>query len=162
MSKLSLFIYIVSVLVTIGIFYLINFLTETVTVGESNNMGNGNPGLFPLIYLTPFLIISIIGTFKLIYVFVERRIRTIQPLLIMLFSLIGSIIIYFLTYREARQMRTLFFNNNDSVTRINEIPLLNSYSNNIFFNGWTLLALLFTVTFIACLIALIRQKDKSF
>ena len=162
MSKLSLFIYIVSVLVTVSIFYLINFLTETVVVGESNNMGNGNPGLFPLIYLTPFLIISIIGTFKLIYVFIERRIRTIQPLLIMLFSLIGSIIIYFLTYREARQMRTLFFNNNDSVTRINEIPLLNSYSNNIFFNGWTLLALLFTVTFIACLIALIRQKDKSF
>ncbi len=41
--------------------------------------------------------------------------------------------------KEAQALRLFIFQNNHSVTEIAEIPLLNTFSNAIFFNGWTLL-----------------------
>ncbi|WP_313150206.1 hypothetical protein [Lysinibacillus capsici] len=160
MNKLSLFFYSLNVIVTSIAFYVINFLTEPVLIGSSeNNISNGNPGLFPLVFLMPFLIVSIIGTFKIAYSFAKRTYKTMQYKIIIIFSFLLSSIIYFFTFKEARKFRLLVFENNDSVTKITQIPLLNTYSNNIFFNGWTLLALLFTTVFIAYCFALVKQRD---
>ncbi|MEC1180597.1 hypothetical protein P9B03_19220 [Metasolibacillus meyeri] len=162
-SKLSLFFYSLSVVVTIIICYLINYLTEPVLAENSkSNISNGNPGLFPLIFLTPFLLILIVGTFKVTYTFAKRTLQTIQFKIIIVFSLIVSSIIYFFTFKEAQKLRLLIFDNNDSVTKIDEIPLLNIYSNSTFFNGWTLIALLFTIIFIAHCSVLMKQKIRKY
>jgi len=147
-------------MITAVLFYVINFLTEPISIGSSNsNISNGNPGLFPLIFLTPFLIVTIIGTFQLAYHLAKRTFKTIQYKIIMIASFLFSSSIYIFTYIEAKEFRLVVFENNDSVNRVAEIPLLNTYSNNIFFNGWTLLALLLTVVCFAYFYTLVKQMD---
>ena len=133
MTKLSYFFYSLSIMITAVLFYVINFLTEPISIGSSNsNISNGNPGLFPLIFLTPFLIVTIIGTFQLAYHLAKRTFKTIQYKIIMIASFLFSSSIYIFTYIEAKEFRLVVFENNDSVNRVAEIPLLNTYSNNIF------------------------------
>lgn len=161
MSKLLWLFYSLSVIVTVIIFYFINYFTEPILIGNTDNsISNGNPGLFPLVFLSPFLIVSIFGTFKLAYFFAERSINTMQFKIVMIFSFIFSIIVYFLTFKDARELRLVVFDNNDSVTEIAEIPLLNTYSNSIFFNGWTLLALGSTIFLIVYFLTLVKKRIR--
>ncbi|GLC87128.1 hypothetical protein [Lysinibacillus piscis] len=133
MSKLSIFLYSISIVVIVIIFCLINYFTAPLLVGKSNNISNGNPGLFPLVFLAPFLIIFMIGTFKVAYMAAKSTLQTRPFKIVMILSLLISGSIYFFTFKEARELRLLIFKHNNSVTEIHEITLLNIYSNSIFF-----------------------------
>ncbi|MEK5233756.1 hypothetical protein MHB42_18840 [Lysinibacillus sp. FSL K6-0232] len=158
MNKLLVVFYFISIIITAIIFALINVLTGPVLL-ERSSISNGNPGLFPLIFLTPFLIISIIGTFKLAIMLARKMFKTVQFYLMMICLLVFSSVIYWLTFKEAQALRLFIFQHNHSVTEIAEIPLLNTYSNAIFFNGWTLLALLFTASGIAYIWTFIQHRQ---
>ncbi|WP_152928062.1 hypothetical protein [Lysinibacillus macroides] len=82
--------------------------------------------------------------------------KTKQFYLMMIFSSM----IYWLMLQEAQVLRLFIFQNNHSVTEIAEIPLLHAFSNAIFFNGWTLLALLFTASGIAYIWRFIRYRVR--
>jgi len=162
MSKLSLFFYVLSLIITAIIFSFVHFLTEPIIIGSSkNSISNGNPGLFPLLFITPFFIVSIIGTFKIAYVAAKRTFKTVSFKIMMLFSFIFPSVMVLLTIKKAKEVRLIIFHHNDSVTDLAEIALLNTFSNHIFFNGWTLLALLLTIVWIAYLCVFMKPQDES-
>jgi hypothetical protein len=158
MSKLSWLYYATSLIITAIIFSLIHVFTEPIVIGSSNGISNGNPGLFPLVFFTPFFIVSIMGTYKLANRLALKTMKTMPFYSMIVLSFLFPSIVYSLTLKKAQELRVFVFEHNQLVTEIAEIPLLNTYSNSIFFTGWTFLALHFTVIWIAYVLAFLKHK----
>ncbi|TKC13860.1 hypothetical protein FA727_22995 [Robertmurraya kyonggiensis] len=59
--------YSISILISGLLFYVSNHMTQTLNINSEFGIvgGNGNPGLFPWIFLFPFFLFFVYGTIKL-------------------------------------------------------------------------------------------------
>lgn len=158
MNKLFLFLYCISTFATIGLFYFINLLTEPFNPESIlQGGGNGNPGLFPIIFLFPFLLYFIYGTTKIVYQFLlKNNIKLLYTITIG--SFIGVVSILYLTLAEAYDFKKYISNSHPSYALDSQIPLLNTYSNNLFFNTNTFIMLVLICTFIAGIFSIKRIR----
>lgn len=144
MNKILLFLYVVSTVMVMLGFYAINFLTETVKEDGSGG-GNGNPGLFPIIFVMPFFFYFLYGTvelsMRLAVTFRNRRTLFVS----MAISVVAAISIAIYTYLKAEAVRTEILQKRADLETASDFSLLNTFSNSIFFNPLT-----FTLVVLIC------------
>lgn len=141
MNRLLGFMYLGSVLIVMLGFYGMNFFTETIVDGGTGG-GNGNPALFILVFLMPFLFYFLYGTIEL-SMWLVKTFKEKSPLRISLMLSGGiafSIIVY--TFFKAQALRYEITEKLENFDEISQIGLLNTFSNAVFFNPLTFILLL--------------------
>ncbi|MGD6966930.1 hypothetical protein ACQCVP_10900 [Rossellomorea vietnamensis] len=138
-------IYFISVLATIMMYILGNNLAEPLlTESGLSGGGNGNPGLFPFVVLSPFLLIFIYGTYWLFNKGIDNvTVKSKWGLTII--SCAVFTLIFAFTLNKAEALRYLIVNQNPSFENVSQVDLINTYSNSIFFNFYTFVALLLII-----------------
>ena len=159
MNKILLFLYVVSTgMVMLG-FYAINFLTET--IGENGSGGgNGNPGLFPVVFVMPFFFYFLYGTIELSMRLAESYKKNSTLYLSLAISVLTVISIAAYTFLKAEALRTEIFEKKDYLESASQFPLLNTFSNSIFFNPLTFLLVLLGCYIIGAFWSLRRARRK--
>ncbi|MGF2616978.1 hypothetical protein FZC84_03895 [Rossellomorea vietnamensis] len=160
MRVIYLGIYFISVLATIMMFILGNILTEPlVTESGLGGGGNGNPGLFPFVVLFPFLLIFFYGT----YWFFKKLIASLTTKAVKNLTIISSAVIGLIlavSIKKAAELRLLIVEQNPSFENVAQVDLINTYSNSIFFNFYTFLALLLLILSLACIRTLLMRRNS--
>ncbi|MGM0846069.1 MAG: hypothetical protein ACQEUT_13920 [Bacillota bacterium] len=158
MRLVYLGIYFISVLATIIMFILGHILTEPlVTESGMSGGGNGNPGLFPLMVLLPFFLIFIYGTYWFFNKWIENvTLKTKWGLTII--SCAVFTLIFADTLNKADALRYLIVKQNPSFENVSQVDLINTYSNSIFFNFYTFMALLLIILVAAGIRALLVRR----
>ncbi len=109
--------------------------------------GNGNPGLFPWIFLFPFFVFFVYGTYKY-SMLILTQLGKAEKLMITARSIVLSFIILLNLYNQAPELRKRIVEHSPSYTKESELSLLNFWSNSIFFNFFTfVLIILLTLVF---------------
>lgn len=147
MRKIFLFIFAFSTVASIVMFASINHFTEKLHGSLSGGGGNGNPGLFPILFLYPFFFFFLYGMVKIAYNFLYSKFETRLFKYVMLLSFLLVSIISAMTINKANSLRTSIMKINQSFSDSAPIPLLNTFSNNIFFNAFT-----FTLVVLVCIL----------
>ncbi|WP_422124464.1 hypothetical protein DHX103_06505 [Planococcus sp. X10-3] len=160
MNKILLVLYVVSTgMVMLG-FYAINFFTEP--VGEDGaGGGNGNPGLFPVVFIMPFFFYFLYGTVEISMRLAEsyRKKRTLFVSLVL--SVLATISIAIYTFLKAEALRTDILQKRDDLETASEFPLLNTFSNSIFFNPLTFVLVVLVCYMIGALWSVSRARHKE-
>ncbi|HWI46741.1 MAG TPA: hypothetical protein VNU45_00785 [Rummeliibacillus sp.] len=144
-------IYFISFLMSGLLFYLCNDMTQTLNINSEFGVvgGNGNPGLFPWIFLFPFFGFFVYGTFKY-SMFTLTKLAKAKKIMIIAGASVLSFIILINVYNQASELRKKIVEVSPSYTKESELSLLNFWSNSIFFNFTTfLLVVLLTILFSA-------------
>ena len=141
MRKLLLFMYIVSLLIVIIGFYGMNFFTETIVKG-ANGGGNGNPALFIPVFLMPFFFYFVYGTTELSMQLIEKYKKSSTLILSIILSVIAIMGIVIYTVEKSRKIREMIVQKQSNFESISQISLLNTFSNDIFFNALTFVMVL--------------------
>jgi hypothetical protein len=131
-------IYIISTFLTIFLFMLINILTESLETKKmlGVTLGNGNPNLFPILFLPPFLLLFLYGTIRYSYRFIFSKFGRNTIIYTIGISLIISGFIIYLAIKEAINIRSMLIEQYPNLSDSN-VALLNSYTNSAFFNLYT-------------------------
>lgn len=158
MKYFYIFLYIVSAVISISIFLLTNITTERL---NGSGGGNGNPGLMFILFLYPFLLIFIFWTVLLLRKWMIQQLNTKKLSIITLFSFVLALLILILTFYEAITFREEIVRVSPSFDDINQVSLLNTFSNSIFFNQYTFLMLLLLCLSIAGFSVFIVGKKKE-
>ena len=141
--------YIISFLMSCLLFYLCNYMTQTLNSNSQFGVisGNGNPGLFPWIFLFPFFVFFVYGTYKY-SILILTQLAKAKKLMIIASSIVLSFIILLNLYNQASALRKRIVELSPSYTKESELSLLNFWSNSIFFNFFTfVLVILLTIVF---------------
>ncbi|MGE7625456.1 hypothetical protein ACQKMD_21395 [Viridibacillus sp. NPDC096237] len=154
MNYLYRFIYIISVLITIGAFTFANLSAVSPTQYAG---GNGNIGLFPFFFLFPFIITFIAMSISYIheYMYCKLQKRTIR--MTIAGSLLGMILIISITLIRSIQLKSLLAEVNPQYREETKIPLLSIYSNAVFFNFFTFVLVLLICFFVG---GMMSYKDR--
>lgn len=160
MKSIYLVLYIFSTVATILMFVLVNRLTEPLISGGSGG-GNGNPGLFPIIFLFPFGLVFIYGTYSLLKKWISNNFSTIAIKGATIASFIGVCLILWRVLGQALKLRYAIVEKNPSFDQVSDISLLNTYSNSIFFNEYTFLMLILAVLFVAGVRSLLANRKMN-
>ncbi|PSL40962.1 hypothetical protein B0H99_10394 [Planomicrobium soli] len=156
MKKFFLFLYLCSFLLTGSVFILSNAMTSEVTPDSIS--GNGNPFLFPLMILHPFILFFLYGTteYSMRYL-LKWSSKVIRICAFLAFCLVS--LIFVVTFNAVKSMQAKIIKINDSIDGPNQIGYLNIYTNSLFFNGYTFLMVLLICFLIGCIWALITKKE---
>jgi len=159
MKKMYLFLYSVSLIGTIVFFYYTNLFTEAVNIedGIAGGGGNGNPGLFLIVFLWPFIMVFTMLTIDLIYCWLATRLNQNLLFCLLIISMISIMIIGFTTVQQANELREIIVEFNPSFDDVTQMSLLNTFSNSIFFNGLTFVMLLLICFFLGLLLVLYKR-----
>ncbi|TYS19038.1 hypothetical protein FZC78_06005 [Rossellomorea vietnamensis] len=150
-------IYFISVLATIMMYILGNNLTEPLLTESGLGGGNGNPGLFPFVVLSPFLLIFIYGSYWLFNKLIASvTTKSVKNLTIISCAVIGLILA--VSIKKAAELRLLIVEQNPSFENVSQVDLINTYSNSIFFNFYTFVALLLIILAAAGIRALLVRR----
>ncbi|PPA71894.1 hypothetical protein C4B60_00500 [Jeotgalibacillus proteolyticus] len=140
-------------------FILVNVLSEPlVTESGLTSGGNGNPGLFPVVFLYPFLIFFIYGTTVILKNWISYKFITKNLYYLSVVSFFGVLISSISVYYRASKFRYFIVHKNSSFTDVSQISLLNTFSNSIFFNFFTFLLVIILSLFIASTWVLLKTK----
>ncbi|WP_431028125.1 hypothetical protein [Lysinibacillus sp. LZ02] len=136
---------IIAGLITAFAFFFTNLLT--VSFDPANDMlggGNGNPGLFFVV--APFLII-LYFYFSMLFVFEQfhQRFTFKQQKWLKYSYLFVFLILTLYTFYRATMHRNYINANHPYM----EVGLLSQFSNHLFFNVWTFIALLCLIAFLS-------------
>lgn len=157
MKKFFLFLYLCSFLLTGLVFILSNAMTSEVTADSRS--GNGNPFLFPLMFLHPFILFFLYGTTEYSMRFLLKwSVKRIQLCAFLAFSLVSLISV--LTFNAVMTMQAKIITINNSIDGPDQIGYLNIYTNSLFFNGYTFLMVLLFCFLIGCTWALIKKRGS--
>lgn len=161
MKKSFLALYIVCTLASIAMFILCNILTEPLqTESELGGGGNGNPGLFPIIFFLPFFLFFLYGTTEILMRWIHKKYSLRIIILFTLLSMFGVVTIASLTLIEANEFRSFIVEVNPSFEDESQVTLLNTFSNSIFFNQYTFLMLIFACLFLGGVWALLKKRTE--
>ncbi|AQU80846.1 hypothetical protein [Planococcus faecalis] len=136
MRKLLFFLYIVSLLAVLIGFYGMNVFTESIEE-DGTGGGNGNPALFILVFLMPFLFYFLYGTTELSMRFVERYKKRRTLVISLVFSVVATISIGVYTFLKAQALRNEIIQRLENFDDVSQISLWNAFSNSVFFNPLT-------------------------
>lgn len=153
-------LYILCAAISISIFVLTNITTEPLNTGG----GNGNPGLLFILILYPFLLSFVYWTVLLLYKWMKIHLNTNNITILTIFSSLLALFILFSTIIKAINFREEIVRVSPSYNNVNEVSLLNTFSNSIFFNYYTFLMLLLlclTIAGFSVLISLQKKKSKE-
>ncbi|MFD1032608.1 hypothetical protein [Metaplanococcus flavidus] len=160
MNKILIFLYVISTVMVMLGFYAINFLTEPLGA-DGYAGGNGNPGLFPVVFVMPFFFYFLYGTVELSMRLAERYREKRILFVSVAISVLTAISIAVYTYLEADAVRTEILLKRDDLKTASEIPLLNPFSNSIFFNPLTFVLVVLVCYVIGALWSVSRARRKQ-
>lgn len=155
------YVYIICTVLSMYLFYLCNNFTEQLVIKDdlAGGGGNGNPGLFPWLFLLPFFLGFLLGTFIYLLKWI-RRLKKKSIYYILFSSLVLSSIIVIITYKNANNLRERIIEVHPSFTNAKQIDLLNTFSNDIFFNPYTFILVILMVLFLSSIfIAIKKSRD---
>ncbi|AQQ51848.1 hypothetical protein [Planococcus lenghuensis] len=162
MKKLFFFGYLISAGLTVLLFYSINGLTEPLGSADGTwGGGNGNPGIFPLVFLWPFLCLFLYGTTAYSMRLMKRawpaaKIRVSAAV----FALLAiGIAVY--QVAAAQAVRKELIRLHPSFNEDHLPSLLNTYTNSIFFNLLTFIMIVLFCLLAGCLWALVRMQEPG-
>lgn len=134
-------------LISLGI-SLIGFLVieHFFTIQPEGVSGNGNLGAVGITLVLPFLLLSLLTTFRYFLVLSQNMKDTINKIIFIIssFILIGVFVYFSIDYKNTI-LASLGGPVSDPNSTIYGFPLLNQYTNHIFFNFYTF-ALVHTVS----------------
>ncbi len=160
MNKIWIALYGFSAVLTIAAFYGVNYFTEPVN-NDDYRGGNGNPALFFPVVLMPFLFCFIYGTVELSMRVAENWLSCKKTWIGIGLSLLYTVVISIWTFRAATEFRIYIVDTKDAYDDPAQFPLLNVFSNDLFFNLYTFL-LVVGICFIAgASWSLKRSKDTE-
>ncbi|WP_144510084.1 hypothetical protein [Bacillus sp. FJAT-22090] len=149
------FVYIVCAFVTVGAFAFANLSTKP---PAEYSGGNGNIGLLPLLFLFPLIIIFIALTISFTHEYMYRKLKKKTVVTIAGVSLLSIAAITSTTMVRAYHLKSLLTKVSPNYQGDSKVPLLNINSNDVFFNFFTFILLLFFSLLVGGLLAL---KDKK-
>lgn len=141
MNKLLFFFYVISVLVTILVFYAMNYFTTPVTPSEGGG-GGGNPPTIIFVFTLPFIILFLYGTIELFMRLTQERLSNKVIIISSVFSLLVTGTIAISTVRKADALRNRIVDVKENFNDPSHFSLLNTFSNDMFFNPLTFLMVL--------------------
>ena len=160
MNKILLLLYVISTGVVMLGFYTINFFTET--LGEDGSGGgNGNPGLFPVVFVMPFFFYFLYGTAELSMRLAEKYTKRSTLFVSLAISVTAAISIVIYTFWKAEALRAEIFEKKDYLESASELPLLNTFSNSIFFNSLTFILVVLVCYIIGALWSVSRGRRRK-
>ena len=134
MNKILLLLYFVSVLAVMLGFYGMNFLT---TALKENSTRGSNPAMIIPVFVLPFFFYFLYGTVELSMRFAERSKNKKMLLGSLVLSAAAAISIIAYTVAKAQFLQNEIVQKLDYIGNTSQIPLINLYSNSIFFNPLT-------------------------
>lgn len=158
MKKLTFFMYMLSFFITALFFVFMNAATQEVSA--SSRSGNGNPFLFPLVFIHPFILFFLYGTIdysgKWVMKGQKKRIK------LGAFLAIGTAaLIFIFTILRIGKKREEIARINDTFTDASQVSALNIYTNDLFFNGYTFIGVVLLCFFISSIQGLVLKKRKE-
>lgn len=145
MNKILLFLYFVSVLAVMLGFYEMNFFTTDL---QEDSTGGSNPAMIIPVFLLPFFFYFLYGTTEFSMRLAESYKKRGMLISSLVFSAAAAITILVYTFARAQAMRNEIVQKLDHIENASQMPLLNLYSNSIFFNPLT-----FILVLLVCYIA---------
>lgn len=145
MNRILLFLYFVSVLVVMLGFYGMNLFTSVL---EGDDTGGSNPAMIIPVFILPFFFYFLYGSAELFMRLAERYKNRNMLIGSLVLSAAVAISIGAYTFVKARALRDEIVQKLDHIENASQIPLLNLYSNSIFFNPLT-----FVLVILLCYIA---------
>lgn len=136
MNKILMALYGVSAILTLTVFYWLNYLTAPVA-NDDYRGGNGNPALFFPVVLMPFIFYFLYGTIELSMRLAEKWLSRKKTIFVISLSLIYVVGTALWTIRAADRFRTYIVDTKDAYSDPTEFALLNVFSNHLFFNPLT-------------------------
>ena len=126
-------------LISLGISLFVFLMIEHFfTIQPEGTSGSGNLGAVGIALVLPFLILSLFTTFRYLSTFVNQtkdplnRVFTIISMIVLL-----NIFIYFAYSYQQDVFESLGGSTSNPNSQIYQYPLLNQYTNHIFFNFYT-------------------------
>ncbi|MEK4230269.1 nucleoside-diphosphate sugar epimerase [Solibacillus sp. FSL H8-0538] len=138
-----------------GVMIIENFFT----LSPEGQPGAGNLGAIGLALVMPFLLLSILTTYRF-FLQVSRRSTDRMMGTIMLFfgfALIGVLVYYAIDYKN-EAFAALGGNTNNPESTIYGYPLLNQYTNHIFINFYTFAVVHTTFALIGAIVGIFKPK----
>lgn len=126
--------------------------------------GNGNPGLFFILMLYPFLLIFVYWTVLLLYKWMNIHLNTNKITILTTFSSVLTLFILISTINKAINFREEIVRASPTFNNINEVSLFNTFSNSIFFNCYTFLMLLLlclSIAGFAVVFSRLKKKNRE-
>ncbi|MFC3210688.1 hypothetical protein [Planomicrobium okeanokoites] len=159
MNKLLFFFYVLAVLVTILVFYVMNYFTAPITPSEGGG-GGGNPPIIILVFTLPFIMFFVYGTIELFMRFTLKRLSKKVTIISIILSLLLAGAIVVLTIIKADALRNRIVDVKENFNDPSVFPLLNTFSNDIFFNPLTFLMVLLLCYVFGAIWGINRKKKN--
>lgn len=157
MAKLIMVLYALSAIITILAFYSMNFLSQPVN-NDDYWGGNGNPALFIPVVAMPFTFIFLYGTIEFSMRAIGKRHNPQWVFLGILISTTYILAVSIITYKKADEFRTYIIDKKDAYSHPEEFALFNVFSNHIFFNPFTFIALVAFCFLLGAVWSLIKDR----
>ena len=158
MNRILLFFYFVSVLVVMVGFYGMNSFTAIL---EGDDTGGSNPAMVIPVFILPFFFYFLYGTTELSMRFAERYKNRNVRLGSVVISAATAFGIAVYTFARAQALRNEIVQKLDHIGSASQIPLLNLYSNSIFFNPMTFILIILLCYMAGVLWSFSRKRRKS-
>ncbi|MBB4826412.1 magnesium-transporting ATPase (P-type) [Sporosarcina luteola] len=144
---------IISGLITIGVFKLVNHLTAVFDPSRDlYGGGNGNPALFFLMVGGLFMSYFAFTVVLMFYSYHANKNRKEKLLLLSIYSVIA---IFIFSKMSAKAIKLKNYINENHPYK--EVGLFNQFSNNIYFNVWTFIG---SIAVLAIVSFLIPHKNR--
>ncbi len=158
MNRILLFFYFVSVLVVMVGFYGMNSFTAIL---EGNDTGGSNPAMVIPVFILPFFFYFLYGTTELSMRFAERYKNRNVRLGSVVISAATAFGIAVYTFARAQALRNEIVLKLDHIENASQMPLLNLYSNSIFFNLMNFILIILLCYTAGVLWSISRKRRQS-
>lgn len=158
MNRILLFFYFVSLLVVMVGFYGMNSFTAVL---EEDDTGGSNPAMVIPVFILPFFFYFLYGTTELSMRFAERYKNRNVRLGSAVVSAAAAFGIAVYTFARAQALRNEIVQKLDHIESASQMPLLNLYSNSIFFNPMTFILIILLCYIAGVLWSVSRKRRQS-
>lgn len=157
--KILIFLYVVSVLMTIAAFYGMNYMTEPVRDDDFRG-SNGNPAFFIAAVGMPFILYFLYGTVELSMRAADKWLSQKGSLLGILISTSFILVASLITFNRAIEYRKYIVATKDAYSNPQQFALFNVFSNHLFFNPLTFMLALACCFLIGTIWSFVRGKKR--